>query len=126
MDSLTSRRFIRDYRGIAIPLTRLTSMRSFAWNPEAESAFYWLKNLFTSTPILTQPDPTTHFIVVVDASNTEVEAVLSQRLAVDAEIHLCAFFHCQLTATEINYDIDNHELLVTIFCLLQLCAHVSK
>ncbi|KAM6963003.1 olfactomedin-like protein 2B [Aplochiton taeniatus] len=56
-------RFIRDYSQVAAPLTRLTSLSIlFAWTPEAEEAFFRLKRLFTSAPILIQPDPSLQFI----------------------------------------------------------------
>ena len=52
------RRFIRGYSQIAAPLTALTSTKStFAWTPEAETAFQGLKQRYVSTPILTQPNP---------------------------------------------------------------------
>lgn len=53
-------RFIRDYSKIASPLTRLTSSNvEFCWSPEAL--------LFTSAPLLVQPDPSKQFIIEVDA-----------------------------------------------------------
>lgn len=55
------RRFIRDYSKIASPLTRLMSSNvEFCWSPEAD--------LFTSAPLLVQPDPSKQFIIEVDAS----------------------------------------------------------
>ena len=98
------RRFIRNYSSIAAPLTRLTStMVRFAWGPEAEAAFWGLNGQFTSAPILIHPDPERQFIVEVDASNTGVGAVLSQRSA--------AFYSHRLSPAECNYDIGNKELL---------------
>ena len=106
------RRFIRNYSSIAAPLTRLTSTKvRFAWSPEAEAAFWGLKGRFTSAPILIHPDPERQFIVEVDASNTGVGAVLSQCLAGDAKVHLCAFYSHRLAPAGLNYDIGNKELL---------------
>ena len=105
-------RFIRNYSSIAAPLTCLTSTKvRFAWGPEAEAAFRGLKARFTSAPILIHPDPERQFIVEVDASNTGVEAVLSQRSAWDAKVHPCAFYSHRLSSAERNYDIGNKELL---------------
>ena len=60
------RRFIRNYSGLAAPLTALTSTSvQFVWSPAAERAFQDLKRRFTSAPILTQPDPNRQFIVEV-------------------------------------------------------------
>ena len=47
----------------------------------------------------------------VDASNTGVGAVLSQRSAGDAKVHPYAFYSHRLSPAERNYDIGNKELL---------------
>lgn len=100
------RRFIRDYSRIAAPLTKLTSSAvRFSWTPEAEQAFLELKRRFTSAPVLVQPDSSRQFIVEVDASDTGVGAVLSQRSASDQKLHPCAFFSRRLSPAEHNYDI---------------------
>ncbi len=50
------RRFIRGFGSIAEPLTALTrSGTPFQWIGKANQAFERLKQLFTSTPILTLP-----------------------------------------------------------------------
>lgn len=49
------------------------------WNPAATQALSDLKTRFTSAPILHHPDPTLLFTVEVDASNTGIGAILSQR-----------------------------------------------
>ncbi|KAI3367781.1 hypothetical protein L3Q82_026217 [Scortum barcoo] len=52
------RRFIRNYSQEAAPLTALTSpSRPFVWSEEAEKAFNRLRTLFTTAPVLVQPDP---------------------------------------------------------------------
>ena len=107
------RQFIRNYSSIAAPLTRLMSTKvGFSWGSEADEAFRSLKGCFTSAPILVLPDPDRQFIVEVDASNTGVGAVLSQRSAGDAKVHPCVFYSHRLSPAECNYDIRNKELLV--------------
>ena len=64
-----------------------------------------------SAPILVHPDPKRQFIVEVDVSNTGVGAILSQRSAGDAKVHLCAFYSHRLSPAERNYDFGNKELL---------------
>ncbi|KAI3355168.1 hypothetical protein L3Q82_017876 [Scortum barcoo] len=77
------RRFIRNYSQEAAPLTALTSpSRPFVWSEEAEKAFNRLRTLFTTAPVLVQPDPAQQFVVEVDASDIGVGAVLSQRRGV--------------------------------------------
>uniref|UniRef100_A0A8C7WRQ0 Gypsy retrotransposon integrase-like protein 1 n=1 Tax=Oryzias sinensis TaxID=183150 RepID=A0A8C7WRQ0_9TELE len=106
------RRFIRNYSSIASPLTQLTSTkRPFVWTPEAQSAFDRLKKLFISAPILIQPDPSSQFVVEVDASDTGVGAVLSQREKSSGKLKPCAFFSRKLSPAERNYDVGNRELL---------------
>ncbi|KAI3366538.1 hypothetical protein L3Q82_000667 [Scortum barcoo] len=87
------RRFIRNYSQEAAPLTALTSpSRPFVWSEEAEKAFNRLRTLFTTAPVLVQPDPAQQFVVEVDASDIGVGAVLSQRRGSDGRLHPCAFF----------------------------------
>jgi len=105
------RRFIRGFSSIAAPLHALTSSRvRYVWSPEAAKAFEELKRRFTSTPILTLPDSQRQFVVEVDASNTGVGAVLSQR-SLDGKMHPCAFLSRRLSPAEQNYDVGNRELL---------------
>lgn len=106
------RRFIRNYSQVAAPLTALTSvLRPFLWDTDAQDAFDRLKSLFISAPILIQPDASLQFIVEVDASDTGVGAVLSQRSPLDNKIHPCAFLSRRLSSAERNYDVGNRELL---------------
>ena len=93
--------------------SRLTSFSSFMWTPEAELAFAKLNGLFTSAPVLTQPDPSRQFIVEVDASDSGVGAVLSQRSAPDQKLHP---FLSRCPA-ECNYDVGNRELLAVKLAL---------
>lgn len=78
---------------MAAPLTSLTSSSiPFKWTQEADQAFGKLKELFTSAPVLIQPDPSRQFIVEVDASDSGVGAILSQRSATDQKLHPSALF----------------------------------
>jgi len=102
------RHFIRDYSRIAAPLARLTSPAiPFTWSQEAEQAFIILKKRFTSAPILVHPDPSRQFTVEVDASDTGVGAILSQRSSTDLKLHPCAFLSRPLSPAERNYDVGN-------------------
>uniref|UniRef100_A0A8C7YBJ2 Gypsy retrotransposon integrase-like protein 1 n=1 Tax=Oryzias sinensis TaxID=183150 RepID=A0A8C7YBJ2_9TELE len=106
------RRFIKNYSSIAAPLTRLTSStQSFQWTQEDQQAFDRLKGLFVTAPILIQPDPSCQFIVEVDASDSGVGAVLSQKGHHTGKLKPCAFFSRKLSPAEQNYDVGNRELL---------------
>lgn len=112
------RRFIRDYSSVARPLTALTSTKlPFRWNEEAGKAFTDLKQRFTSAPILTVPDPSLQFVVEVDASESGVGGVLSQRSPKDNKLHPCSFFSYRLSPAERNYDIGDRELLAVKMAL---------
>ncbi|MEO1413559.1 MAG: reverse transcriptase family protein, partial [Bacteroidota bacterium] len=112
------RRFIRRFSTVAEPLTRLTSpSRPFIWSPVADAAFLELKERFTKAPVLLHPDPKRQFIVEVDASDTGLGAVLSQRSATDHKVHPCAFFSRRFLPAEENYDIGNRELLAVVAAL---------
>uniref|UniRef100_A0A8C7WV78 Gypsy retrotransposon integrase-like protein 1 n=1 Tax=Oryzias sinensis TaxID=183150 RepID=A0A8C7WV78_9TELE len=54
---------------------------------------------------------TKQFIVEVDASDSGVGAVLSQREDSSGKLKPCAFFSRKLNPTEQNYDVGNRELL---------------
>ena len=75
------------------------------WPSAAQAAFNNLKEKFASAPVLAHPDPDLQFIVEVDASDSGVGAILSQRSSVDHKIHPCAFFSRRLSPAERNYDV---------------------
>ncbi|KAL0159656.1 hypothetical protein M9458_043381, partial [Cirrhinus mrigala] len=81
-----------------------------SWSPAATEAFLNLKERFTSAPILRHPDPELEFTVEVDASNTGIRAILSQRHGNPPKMHPCAFSR-KLNSAEQNYDAGNRELL---------------
>lgn len=69
-----------------------------------------LKEAFTTAPLLKHPDPQKQFIVEVDALNTGVGAILSQKFGEKHKMHPVAFFSRKLTQAERKYDMA-HELL---------------
>lgn len=94
------------------PLTKLTSpSKPFSWDSAAQEAFDKLKNLFVSAPVLIQPDHFRQFVVEVDASDSGVGAVLSQKEEKSGKLKPCTFFSKKLSTAEQIYDICNCELL---------------
>ena len=61
--------------------------------------------------MLIHPDPERQFVVEVDASDTGIGAVLSQRSEEDQRMHPCAYFSRSYEPAEKNYDVGNKELL---------------
>ena len=97
------RRFIKGFSRVAAPLSTLTSTAiPFVWTPKAEEAFGALKGLFTTAPVLIFPDPGRQFIVKVNASDTGIGVVLSQRAEEDQQVHPVAFLSRRFTPTERN------------------------
>ncbi|KAK3515182.1 hypothetical protein QTP70_009592 [Hemibagrus guttatus] len=106
------RHFIRNYSITAAPLTSLLKGKPsrLKWTENATQAFTNL-NSFTTTPILKHPDPNLPFVVEVDASDSGIGAVLSQRHGQPGKLFPCAYFSRKLMDAERNYDVGNKELL---------------
>ena len=112
------RRFIVGFSSIVAPITKLTHHGNrFVWSQEAQEAFSKLKSTFTSAPVLCHPDPALPFILEVDASETAVGAILSQRQGPKALLHPVAFASRKLNPPERNYDVGDRELLAIKFAL---------
>ena len=104
------RLFIKDFAKIANPIHKLTRKNvPFIWGNDQQHAFDKLKEMFTSAPILRNPDSNKPFIVETDASNFAVGAVLSQEF--DGQLHPVAFLSKSLTQCQRNYQIYDKELL---------------
>src|SRR5690606_33341492 len=76
------RRFIKNFSGIAKPITNLTKdaddkSKPFVWTLEADKAFEHLKRIFTTAPILAHFDPSKQIVIEADASDFAIGAVLS-------------------------------------------------
>ncbi len=74
------------------------------WTQAASSTYQELKERFTTAPILHHPDPEQEFIVEVDASSTDIGAVVSQRQVNPPKLYPCEFHSHKLTPIEQNYD----------------------
>jgi hypothetical protein len=109
------RRFIKDYSGVARPLTELTKgdKKDWRWTAEGEKSFTELKTRFTTAPILKHFDPQRPVIIETDASDFALGAVLSQR---DDEnrLHPVAFHSRRFQPAEINYEIHDKEHLAIV------------
>ena len=72
------RRFVRNFAGIASPLSSVTKKKvPFVWTEECQAAFERLKRELITVPELEFPDYNGSFIVDTDASNTSLGAVFS-------------------------------------------------
>lgn len=66
------------------------------------AGFAKLKTVFSTAPVLVQPDPSKQFVVEVEASDVGVGAVLHQCSGPDHWLHPCGFFPRRFTTTEAN------------------------
>ena len=110
------RRFCPDFATIARPLNLLTSKETpFKWDQPEEDAFQTLKELLTTAPVLTYPDPSRPYILDTDASNEAAGAVLSQE--VDGEERVVAYFSKTFSPPQRNYCVTRRELLAVILAV---------
>jgi hypothetical protein len=70
------RKFVRNYRVIAKPLTDILKLKTFQWTPTAEVAFQDLKKAMCSVPVLSLPNFSEPFEIETDACNKGVGVVL--------------------------------------------------
>ena len=87
------------------------------WSEECEAAFQVLKTGLTEAPILAYPDPEQEYILVTDASNDGIGAVLSQ-LQGGRERVIC-YASRSLNKSERNYCTTRKELLTVVVFLKQ-------
>lgn len=115
--------FIRNFSTTASPLTFMLKKggNRQSWSAAAERSFQELNERFTTAPILNHSDPEKEFVLEVDASNTSIGAVLSQRHGSPHKLFLCAYYSRKLTSTEQNYDVGDCKLLAMKAAFEQWC-----
>ena len=88
-------RFIPDYATVSEPLLRLTKKdEEWQWSAEQDSAFTKLKHMLIDRAVMTYYDPGKEIIIIVDASQVGLGAMLVQ------DQHIVAYGTWSLTATE--------------------------
>ena len=112
-----SRKFIKDYAKISLPLNKLTKKDvQWSWTEECESAFKMLKEKITSSPVLRIPDLSKPFKLYTDASGLQIGAVLTQ---VDEEgnEYVVAYASRPLRGAELHYGITEKECLAVVWAV---------
>jgi hypothetical protein len=111
------RRFIKDFSRLAAPLMRLLTKermaKRFQWDKGAERAFNFLKEAFTTAPILRHFNPTCPTVLESDACDHALGAVVSQRTP-DGLLHPIAFHSRKFNPPELNYEIYDKEMLAIV------------
>jgi hypothetical protein len=102
------RKFVKNYRKIATPLTTLLKKNSFTWTPAAAQAFQTLKTTMCTTPVLALPDFTKTFVLECDSSGKGIGTVLMQ------EGRPLAFTSKQLFERNLGKPIYEKEMLAIL------------
>ena len=107
-------RFIPEFSKCAVPLHALKRKGAiFDWTSEHNEAFETLKKALSQAPVLQVPDFTKEFVLVTDASNLAISAVLNQR--VGESLAPISFYSRLLSPAERNYMIYEKECLAILF-----------
>ena len=72
-------KFIPHFSDVSEPLRKLMKKdQPFLWGKEQEKSFHTIKNLLTSTDVMTYSDPNKETELVTDASPLGLSAILMQ------------------------------------------------
>ncbi|XP_052724070.1 uncharacterized protein LOC128193915 [Vigna angularis] len=107
------RRFIKDFSQKALPLSKLLQKDiDFDFDDKCKQAFDRLKEALTTTPIIQAPDWTAPFVLMCDASNYALGAVLMQKI--DKLPRVIYYASKTLDAAQANYTTTEKELLAIV------------
>ena len=85
----------------------------FDWTSEHQEAFDALKRALSQAPVLQIPDFNREFVLVTDASDLAISAVLNQRVA--GNLAPISFYSRLLSPAERNYSTYEKECLAVLF-----------
>jgi hypothetical protein len=104
--------FIARFSKIVHPITYLQKKRiKFEWKDECEDNFNFLKELFTSAPILKIDDPNESFVVCTDACKEGIGGILIQNG------HVISYAPIKIKENERNYATHDLELAAIVHAL---------
>jgi len=107
-------RFIPEFSLRAAPLHRLKGKGIyFEWREEQQASFESLKTALFEAPVLQVSDFEKDFVLVTDASDIAVSAVLNQR--VNGQLAPVAFYSKLLGTAERRYSTYEKECLAVVF-----------
>ncbi|XP_059281270.1 uncharacterized protein LOC132034963 [Lycium ferocissimum] len=108
------RRFIKDFSKVVNPMCKLLGKDvKFVFNEACLTAFNELKRRLVSVPIIIAPDWSLPFILMCDASDFAVGAVLGQKR--DKIFHPIYYASKTLDAAQMNYTVTEKELLAVVY-----------
>ena len=111
-----SAQFIPNFATIAEPLRRLTHKNTvFTWNAAHENAYQQLKAALISQPVMNYFDPVKETLLLVDASQVGLSAILAQRPMGATQAKIISYGSRALTATERRYSQTEKEALAIVW-----------
>jgi hypothetical protein len=99
------------------PLTDLTAKKAsdiVKWGPAQESSMNEIRQILTSSPVLSIYDPHKEHVVQIDASNEYIGGTLLQ-LENDGLLHPILYASRKCADREMRYDIQNKEMLAIVW-----------
>ena len=106
--------FVKNFSRIAEPLHALKRKNAtFVWGELQQLAFEELKRRISTPPVLQVPDFSKEFVLVCDASEVAISAVLNQRS--EKGLAPVAFASRLLSPAERKYDIHEKECLAVVW-----------
>jgi len=106
-------RFIPHFSQCAAPLHDLKKKgRQLVWTDQHQNAFDALKKALCESPVLQIPDFSGEFVLVTDASDLGISAVLNQQVGTD--LAPIAYYSRLLSPAERNYTIYEKECLAVL------------
>jgi RNase H-like domain found in reverse transcriptase len=109
------RRYITNFSTRTAPLTNATrgKRKKLDWGNPQESAFNDAKRAYTTAPALKIADPALDYVVITNASDVGIGAVLEQEY--EDRLHPVAYVSRKLKSAEQNYPTHDRELLAIIY-----------
>ena len=112
------RKFIRGFSQLAKPLTDLTREKiGWQWDKREGQSFLALKAAMAIAPVLLLPDFEHQFVVMTDASDVAIGAILEQDFGFG--LQPIAFLSRKLNPTKIRYSVYERELLRILWAIGQ-------
>jgi len=117
------RRFVKDFSIIASSFYDLMKIGvGFCWSDACQEAFDALKQRLMTGSVLALPDNEKMYLLDTDASDTGLEAVMSQ--IQQEEERVIAYAFRTLSVSERKYEKTREELLAVVYGLKQFCQYL--
>ena len=114
-------KFIPHFSDVSEPLRKLMKKdQPFLWGKKQEKSFHTIKNLLTSTDVMTYFDPNKETELVTDASPLDLSAILMQNTPGIKDQWVVAYASRALTDVERRYSQTEREALAVVWAIEKL------